>query len=279
MGLSEVRLSKVRLSEVLAELESLGTAQNRKIYARHGIRSDMYGVSYANFGKFSKRIQVDHELALGLWETGNHDARILATMVADPEKFDPATLEAWVTELDNYVLTDAFSGLVGRTPSIRRFAEKWRRSKEEWLTACGWNLTGMLAEEESELPDSYFEECLRLIETKIHRSPNRGKHSMNQALIQIGVRNAGLHRKAVAAAGRIGDVEVEHGETSCRTPHAIPYMNKMLAHRAKQSKKVKATAKPAKEVAKKRASVTKKKTAKTAKKTNTKNTKKRAVRA
>ena len=79
--------------EVLAELESLGTEQNRKIYARHGATGAMYGVSYANLYKLQKRIKTDHALADQLWATGNHDARILATLVADPAAFTAKQLD------------------------------------------------------------------------------------------------------------------------------------------------------------------------------------------
>ena len=52
---------------------------------------------------------------------------------------------------------------------------------------------------------------------------------MNSALISIGVRNSKLERKALAAAKRIGKVEVDHGETSCKTPDATAYIKKTVA--------------------------------------------------
>ena len=61
--------------EVLKELKAMGTAQNRKLYARHGIGTDMYGVSYANLTKLKKKIKRDHELALSLWASGNFEQR------------------------------------------------------------------------------------------------------------------------------------------------------------------------------------------------------------
>jgi 3-methyladenine DNA glycosylase AlkD len=64
--------------EILAELRSLGTEQNRKIYSRHGVQGEMFGVSYANLEKLRKKIKTDHMLAGQLWAAGNHDARILA---------------------------------------------------------------------------------------------------------------------------------------------------------------------------------------------------------
>ena len=103
--------------QALRELRSLGTAQNRKVYARHGVGEPTFGVSYAHLYKLQKKIGVDHEAAEGLWASGVHDARVLASLVADPERMNARKLQAWVKELDNYVLSDALSGLAARSPA------------------------------------------------------------------------------------------------------------------------------------------------------------------
>src|SRR5262245_7914566 len=82
--------------DVLAQLEAMGTEQNRKIYTRHGVAGPMFGVSYANLGALKKKIKVDQGLAEELWDSGNHDARVLAAMVADPRSIAEPTLDAWV---------------------------------------------------------------------------------------------------------------------------------------------------------------------------------------
>jgi hypothetical protein len=56
---------------------------------------------------------------------------------------------------------------------------------------------------------------------------------MNMSLICIGCR-PGLTKKVLAAAGRIGKVEVDHGDTSCKTPDVADYIKKTLAHRSKK---------------------------------------------
>jgi hypothetical protein len=86
------------------------------------------------------------------------------------------------------------------------------------------------------IPDDEFEPWLETIEAGIHGAKNRVRHAMNSALISIGGRSAALEKKAVAAAKRIGRVEVDHGDTGCKTPDAIPYIQKMRA-RAKARKK------------------------------------------
>ena len=57
--------------QVLAELKKLGTAQNIKIYTRHGAKGPMFGVSFAHLNKFVRKHRNDHDLALALWKTKN----------------------------------------------------------------------------------------------------------------------------------------------------------------------------------------------------------------
>jgi hypothetical protein len=129
--------------------------------------------------------------------------------------------------------------------------------------SCGWTLTGRLADAAPELSDAIFAECLRTIEAKVKASPNRIRHSMMMALIGIGVRSPSLHTLAVEAARRLGQVEVDHGETNCKTPEPIGYMERMLAHRAGKKKEAKkATAKKKKTAKKKTGKNATKKTAK-----------------
>ena len=216
---------------LVQELASLGTAQNRKVYTRHGVGENQYGISLANLRKLQKQIKRDHTLATQLWASGNHDCRVLATMIADPSLADDNLLESWASDLNNYVITDAFSGLASQTALAREKAESWCKSDDEWVGRTGWLLVAHLAMKDSQLTDSYFEECLETIKEEIHSRQNRVKDAMNSALIAIGIRNSQLEHLALAAARRIGKVEVDHGETGCQTPDAAEYIRKTLARR------------------------------------------------
>jgi len=215
-------------TQVLRLLKAQGTPQNRKVYARHGVKGPSFGVSYANLGKLTRRIKMDQALAESLWKTGNHDARVLATMIADPEAMTARKLDSWVRSIDNYLLADAFSSLASRTPSAQQRMEKWTKSRDEWVAACGWNILARLVSLEN-YPDRYLERFIRTIEDRIHRSRNRVRHSMNAALIAIGGWNERVRRKALSAARRIGTVEVDHGQTGCKTPDAAEYIQRMSA--------------------------------------------------
>jgi 3-methyladenine DNA glycosylase AlkD len=220
---------------VLKELESLGTAQTRKIYARHGVTGPMFGVSYKHQGLLAKKLKTNHALALQLWNSGNHDARVLATMVADAARLDGATAERWVNDLSNYVLSDGVAKLVGRSRVARAKAEKWIESKKEWIGTAGWIVVSHLAMSAPPADDAFFAELVPRIQRDIHAAANRTRYSMNNALIAIGVRGAKLQKAALAAAKKIGKVEVDHGETGCKTPDAAAYIAKTVEYRRKKA--------------------------------------------
>jgi 3-methyladenine DNA glycosylase AlkD len=219
------------LEEVMQALQAAGMEQNRKVYARHGVKHELYGVSYADLGNLKKKIKVDHALARALWATGVHDARVLAAMVADPAQAKEALIDEWTADLGNKVITDAFADFVFQTPLARQKMEAWIHSDDEWTGQAGWRLVAKIAMQDSTLPDAYFEPLLAQIETEIHTCKNCVREAMNSALIAIGIRNTLLQAEALEAAGKIGKVVVDHGQTGCKTPDAAAYILKTVKHR------------------------------------------------
>lgn len=231
-------------TEVMRELETCGTEQNRTVYGRHGVRGAMFGVSFENLSRLAKQIGKDQVLADALWNSANHDARVLATMVADPGRLSTMQAESWVVDLDNYVLTDAVSKLFAQAPQLVGEIERWSASATDWIGQLGWNLIAALAGAKNGRSDEFFLAKLAEIERTIHSRANRTRHAMNAALICIGSRNAVLQRAALEAAARIGKVVVDHGETNCTTPDAAGYIQKMVARQAAAASKPAAAAAP-----------------------------------
>ncbi|MDH3591790.1 MAG: DNA alkylation repair protein [Planctomycetota bacterium] len=223
-------------AQALKQLKTMGTAQNRKVYGRHGATGEIFGVSYANLYQLQKQIGTDQKLAEALWTSGNHDARALAALIADPSKISARTLDSWAGGLDNYILADSLARVAAASPKGRARLEKWIGARDEFKCAAGWNVLAAMAGHGDET-NAYWEKWIKVIEKGIHDAKNRVRHSMNQALIGIGIRNAALEKKATAAAKRIGKVEVDHGQTSCKTPDAAAYIKKTVAYRKKKAKK------------------------------------------
>ena len=220
--------------EAMNQLKKMGTAQNVKIYTRHGAKAPMFGVSFGNLNKLKKQIKVDHALAQQLWDTGNMDARTLAMMIADPDKLTSSEADKWVTDLDYHMLTDLFASLVARSPHAPKKYPKWMAAKKEFVRQCGYSTFSSFMRENDQPNNAECRKILKTVEAEIHDSPNRARYAMNTAVISIGAYRPELTNEAIAAAKRIGKVEVDHGDTSCRTPDAIEYIKKTVAHLQKK---------------------------------------------
>ena len=201
------------------------------MYRRHGAGENVYGVSFANLGKLKKRIGVDHELALELWQSGNADAQALAAMISDPAQLKTSTANSWASEAAYGPLPSLVASLVARSPLALKKLDQWTRARKEKVQETGYFVCSALLCQGEELDDAYCRELLKTIEASIHTAPNRAKHAMNMALISIGVYCPKMTKAAIAAAKRIGKVVVDHGETSCKTPAAVPYIEKALARK------------------------------------------------
>ena len=221
-----------KLGEVMGRLEAAGTAQNRKVYARHGAAEPMFGVSYAELGKIAKPIKTDHALAVELWDSGNHDARVLALRVADSASVDERLAGRWLRDVDNYILAEGLGGLCAQTRHARTLSDAWRDRPDEWAASVGWFIVTCTAEDPSVWTVDELGGLVGQIEAEIDGRPNRVRHEMNGALIVMALRNDGLRDDVLAAAGRIGPVKVDHGQTGCKTPEVAPYVERTLAHRA-----------------------------------------------
>jgi len=232
----------MNLTEALKALEAAGSPSHRKTYARHGITGPMFGVPYSFLTPFVKKIGRDHDLALKLWASGNYDARTVATMIADPDRADVALIERWLRDASNYPLNDAVAALAARIDGFTAaHIARWCSAKDEWTSAFGWHVAARRCQAGA-TPAQDLVRAVEIIERNAHQAPNRTRHAMNNALIAIGCRGGALQTKAVAAAKRIGKVEVDHGDTSCQTPDAAAYIARTLAHRAAREAKAKASA-------------------------------------
>lgn len=213
--------------EALTTLQKLGTAQNIKTYRRHGAGKNVYGVSFANLKVLVKKIKADHALAKSLWQTGNCDARTLALMIADPSLLTVSEAEAWLKEADYKLLVDYIAAVVARSQHANRLRDKWMKSKQESPRQAGYAvLCYQLRDAPESVDPSYCRELLATLESQIHSSPNLARNAMNTALISIGVAVPELREATIETAKRIGKVEVDHGDTACKTPDAVEYILK-----------------------------------------------------
>lgn len=213
--------------DILASLRKSEKPQTAAIYKRHGAGDNVFGVLTSELAKVSKRIKLDDALAADLWKTGNAEARILALQVTDPAKVGRSDAEKFLKDGPARFLGCYLSALLARSPVADEVMRAWMRSPEEDAREVGYGILAARLKDDSEsVSDAEARALLTAIEREIHSSPNRARHAMNAALIALGVFKPALRHKAARAAKRIGKVEVDHGETGCKTPDAAEYIEK-----------------------------------------------------
>ena len=213
--------------EILATLKQLGKPQTAAIYKRHLSGDNVCGVLTSELVKLQKKIKMDHALALELWKTGNAEARILALQVADPQKLTRADADALLKDGPVHFVGCYLSGLLSRSPIAEETMRAWMKSRDEYAREMGYGILGMRLKDDPEsVTDANAEKILATIEKEIHRSPNWARYAMNGALISIGIFKPALREKAIETARRIGKVDVDYGETDCKTPDAVSYIEK-----------------------------------------------------
>lgn len=229
-------------AQVLKELKAMGTDQNKKIFRNHGATGEIYGVSYANLKALDKKVPVDQELAEDLWATDILDARVMACWKADEHAVTRKGLDAWARDVNNHGIAFELAALAAYTVLGADRSRKWRKMKHEWRAAMGWRILASLAMQpdrpvsEGGVLDEELSECLEEIEAGIHSAPNRIRQNMNIALISIGCRPS-MTKATLPVAKRVGVVDVDQGNTSCKTPIAHDRIKKTVAHYKAKGKK------------------------------------------
>jgi 3-methyladenine DNA glycosylase AlkD len=194
-----------RVADILAELRALGSEKNRAGMARYGINvTSAFGVSVNQLRKVAKRLGTDHRLALALWATGNHEARLLACFVDDPALVRDRQVEAWARDFDSWDICDqATTSLFDLTKHAWGKAVKWAGRDDEWVKRAGFALMAGLAVHDKSAGNRDFAKLLPVIHRGAFDARNFVKKAVNWALRNIGKRNRALNAAAIACAERI----------------------------------------------------------------------------
>ena len=202
--------SKLDVNEALAWLEEHSSKKIRdEMLPRYGIDAPQaFGVSVANLHKLAKITGRDHEFALALWETGWYEARMLASLVDEPDRVTPAQMDQWCRDFDNWGICDTVCfKLFDRSPHAYKKVEQWAKRRDEFVRRGGFALMASLALHDKEASDDRFAKWFPLIEEGANDDRNFVKKGVSWALRAVGKRNAKLKSAAVKLAQRLASSE------------------------------------------------------------------------
>lgn len=194
---------------VLARLRPMANPRNVQGMARFGINtSNTLGISLWDLRKVAKSLGTDHELATQLWNSGVHEARMLAAFVDDPRRVTVGQMDSWVLDFNSWDVCDtATTDLFHRTPFAHAKAIEWSRAPEEFVKRAGFAMMAGIAWHDKAAKDADFLPFLDAIERDASDDRNFVRKAVNWALRNIGKRNLSLNRKAIATARRIQKID------------------------------------------------------------------------
>ncbi len=221
--------------KVLEQLKSLGDDARRAHNTRAGAPDNQFGVKLGDIRAIAGKIKSDHELALQLWETGNVEAQLLATLIIKPKSLSADELDrvtrsttcAQVAEwLNSYV--------VAQHPDKDALREKWMKDKDRWAARAGWHLTASRVNKgaDGEAGGLDAAELLDRIEKEMPKAAPEVQWTMNNTLGAIGIRCARHRKRAIAIGEKIGlyrDWPVSKG---CIPPYVPVWVEAMVKRKA-----------------------------------------------
>lgn len=221
------------VDKIVEELRSLGNEATKKVLLKHGAKEPFFGVKITDLKPIVKRIKKDYSLSLDLYSTGISDAMYLAGLIADDAKMTYDDLQKWVQEAYWPLLSETTVPTVtaGSTHGFV-LAREWIESAQESVESSGWatysNLVALHSDESIDMAE--MERLLSKIKSEIHTAPNRVRSTMNAFLISVSGYVIPMTELGLETARNIGKVTVDMGETSCKVPDAVVYIEKMKEH-------------------------------------------------
>jgi 3-methyladenine DNA glycosylase AlkD len=200
------------VTAILDKLKKMARPEQLAGMSRFGmVTAQRLGVCIPGLRKMAKEIGKNHELALELWKTGIDEARILAGMIAEPEKLTGQQMENWVKDFNSWDVCDQVCmNLFDKTPlplSLKKIRE-WSQRNEEYVKRAAFALIACLAWYDKTMEDEKFVALFSLIKSAAADERNFVKKAVNWALRNIGKRNPQLNRLALEVA-----YEMKQGES------------------------------------------------------------------
>lgn len=221
------------LKEALALLESLGDEARRMHNTKAGAPDNQFGVKLGDIRAVAKQIKADHALALKLWETGNVDAQLLATLIIKPALLSADEVDAMTRSTTCAQVADWMNSyVVAQHPEKEALRQKWMKDKDRWAARAGWHFTASRVNKgpggDAEAADLNLGALLDRIEKELPKAMPEVQWTMNNTLGAIGINDAALRPRAIAIGEKNGLYKDWPVSKGCTPPYVPVWVEAMV---------------------------------------------------
>ncbi len=217
----------MNVKEILARLKSLGNDARRKHNSRSGAPDNQFGVPLGDVRAVARKLKAGNELARKLWDTGNVEAQLVATLITDVSSLSAGELDTMTRSTTCGQVADWMNAyVVAQHPGKDALREKWMKDKDRWAARAGWHLTAARVNKDAgglDLPA-----LLARIEKEMPKAAPEVQWTMNNTLGAIGVTHAGHRKRAIAIGEKIGLYKDWPVSKGCIPPYVPVWVEAMV---------------------------------------------------
>ena len=193
------------IDDIIKELKKLSVPNRKADFLRFGINIDnALFIQMPVLRDIAKSVGKNHKLVEDLWNTGIHEARIIACLIDEPDKVTEKQMEKWVKDFNSWDICDqCCNNLFRKTRFAHQKAVEWSSREEEFVKRAGFVMMAVLAVHDKKSEDNVFLKFLKIAKKESTDERNFVKKAVNWAIRQIGKRNELLNQKATAICHQI----------------------------------------------------------------------------
>ena len=193
---------------VLAELKKLENPANQEGMKRFAVgNNDTLGINIPvlrAMAKDLKKLSNRHDIALDLWNSNIHEARLLSAFIDDPKQVTEVQMDAWTADIRSWDLCDQLcANLYYKTPFYLNKAFEYSFREEEFIKRTGFVLMLMYVQHNKVKDPAMIARFIERLEAEAHDNRNFVKKALNWLLRTIGKRNQTLYPLAIDACHRL----------------------------------------------------------------------------
>jgi len=213
--------------EILSQLKALGNPSRHAHNAKSGAPANQFGVKLGDLRTIAKKLKTNHELALELWDTGNVEAQLLATLIIKINSLSAEDVDRMTRSITCAQVADWLNSyVIAEHPEKETLRVKWMKDKDRWAARAGWNFTASRINKKND-EDLDVTALLDRIEKELPKAAPEVQWTMNNTLAAIGIHHPKLRKRAIAIGEKIGlysDWPVSKGCTPPYVPVWVDFM-------------------------------------------------------
>lgn len=193
--------------EILAELQAQASEKYKANVVRMGIPEECsIGVSTAVIRKMAKEIGKSNELAFELWDTGYHEARLLAVLLFEHKLMTSSEIEKLIADVISWDLCDHLcKNLIIKMKNYDDFIYEWITSDQIYKKRAAFTLMASSVVHDKKISNDTLEVYLKLIYENSNDEREHVKKAVSWALREIGKKDFEYNEKALLLAHTLKD--------------------------------------------------------------------------